>query len=98
MDKEMEALNKFREQYPNSTSGDLQTFVLGYQAAAKSKNEEIENPFEKFPDNAFIQKNIKLKHGKTADDVIAYLKGNKNFGIKIERCDNEEICFTINWR
>jgi hypothetical protein len=32
-----EALENFRSQYPNTTSADLQAFVLGYNAAFKGK-------------------------------------------------------------
>ena len=32
------ALNEFKKQYPTVTSADLQTFILGWQAAMNSLN------------------------------------------------------------
>ena len=33
-----EALEAFKKQYPTINSGDLQTFILGWQAAIKATN------------------------------------------------------------
>lgn len=35
------AVEKFRKQYPTTTSADLQSFSLGFQAAEKSISEDI---------------------------------------------------------
>jgi len=40
----LSALEQFRSQYPSTTSADLQTFILGYNAAVNEiKSQELEN-------------------------------------------------------
>ena len=41
MDDFNKALNDFKSKYPNVTSGDLQSFVLGYQAATQNTIKNI---------------------------------------------------------
>ena len=48
MSKASKALEDFQKQYPMTTSGDLQAFVLGYQAATKDAAETVKEKFETF--------------------------------------------------
>jgi len=40
------SLNKFQQQYPNTTSGDIQTFVMGWMAAVEAMIEMNEEQDE----------------------------------------------------
>ena len=37
----LKALEEFRSKYPNSTSGDLQTFIIGWIEGSKVSNERL---------------------------------------------------------
>jgi len=41
-DKLIEALTKFQREYPNTTSGDLQTFIMGARAGWMAAMESME--------------------------------------------------------
>lgn len=42
----IEALNEFQREYPNTTSGDLQTFIMGARAGWMAAMESMDNMSE----------------------------------------------------
>lgn len=44
MDKKLvDALHEFQRQYPNVTSGDIQTFIMGWKAAVSVMEDKMAN-------------------------------------------------------
>jgi len=77
-DRLLKALNDFKEKYPNVTSADLQTFIIGWNEASKdlfiSEQRELLIDFCGTKQAKNIQENVIT----VRDGVDTYLNNNKN--------------------
>ena len=94
------ALNEFRTKYPNVDSGDIQTFILGFQAAENSTTETTEVLESDNDDEVFILGNYSPNQDEYRE--IFYKKENKimpiarvfteNFGYNIDATESKKYC------
>ena len=80
----LKALNAFQKQYPSITSGDMQTFVLGFNAAEEVRDKDIRLAllaclmFSGANDNRGLSKISGINFGEQVKTIIDAIESNTN--------------------
>lgn len=76
------ALKEFKKKYPSVTSADLQTFILGYQAAEETKDKDIKLAllaclmFSGANSNQGLSKISGISFGEQVETILSAVESN----------------------